>query len=45
MTACTPMFDPPFFICDAFCTVMNPVKRFFLKLTGHLLCDCPKFFR
>ena len=24
---------------------MNPVKRFFLKLTGHFLCDCPDCFR
>lgn len=24
---------------------MNPVKRFFLKLTGHFLCDCPNCFR
>ena len=24
---------------------MNPVKRLFLKLTGHFLCDCPNCFR
>ena len=24
---------------------MNPVKHFFLKLTGHFLCDCPNCFR
>lgn len=23
---------------------MNPVKRFFLKLTGHFMCDCPARF-
>ena len=24
---------------------MNPVRRFFMKLTGHFLCDCPNCFR
>lgn len=23
---------------------MNPVKRLFLKLTGHFMCDCPARF-
>ena len=23
---------------------MNPVKRLFLKLTGHFMCDCPNCF-
>ena len=26
---------------DELAAGMNPVRRFFLKLTGHFLCDCP----
>ena len=37
MTAFAPMFDPPFLICDAFCSVLRGLRGISIKV-GSRAC-------